>query len=418
MGRRWVVARDGAFVLGGFVAMAVATWLFVSRGSISVEGIASTDMRSHGDFDTFWRSARALLGGDDIYRTGAENPNLGPPLVTLLAAPLGLLDALPAYRLFLLLTVALVIASMLAVATELRLRAGLTAVVTIAALLSSPVLMTLRLGQIYGFLMAGLVVAWVAARHEHPVLEGTALGLVVAIKPTLAPVLLLPALRGRWTTLVTAVVAGMAATAVGAAAAGLGSFVEWLRLLLGTPTVTYFVNAALPGTVVRLTSENPWSRPVAVLPGGLQVGLALGLAVLGGSMWVVRRSTPHSAPDPALWTLTAAGMLAAPLTWHTYLMLLMPGLVVLLALGRWPVVVLVMGLSLIGEEWPGLWQSAFPQSLYSGILLICWAALLVATVPPGQRLGRHEGRQRRPEPRPAATPSSPQTAHRTLTGTV
>jgi alpha-1,2-mannosyltransferase len=84
-------------LLVGALATVTAGWLFIRRGSLSVAGIASPEMPVHGDFDTFWRSARALLNGTDIYQTAAENPNLIPPLVTLLIAPLGLLDFLPAY---------------------------------------------------------------------------------------------------------------------------------------------------------------------------------------------------------------------------------------------------------------------------------------------------------------------------------
>ncbi len=381
MDRARVGKRDVAMLLVGALATVTASWLFIRRGSLSVAGIASPEMPVHGDFDTFWRSARALLNGTDIYQTAAENPNLNPPLVTLLVAPLGLLDFLPAYRLFVLITIALVVASMLAVAAELRLRTGSTATVTIAALLSSPMLATLRLGQIYGLLMAGLVAAWIAGRREHPLLEGVALGLVVAMKPTLAPVLLLPALRSRWPTLGAALATGVGATVVGAFAAGPASFFVWIRLSVSTPVVTYFANAALPGTVVRLTSLNAWSRPVTELPGGLQIGVALGLAVLGGSAWVVRKPMRDATPDPAFWAITAAALLVSPIAWYTYLLLLMPGLLVLLALGRWPMVVLALGLSLIGEEWPALWNSAFPLSLYCGILLTYWAVLLSAAGP-------------------------------------
>jgi len=164
-------------------------------------------------------------------------------------------------------------------------------------------------------------------------------------------------------------------------AAGPASFFVWLRSSVSTPVVTYFANAALPGTVVRLTSLNAWSRPVTELPGGLQIGVALGLAVLGGSAWVVRKPMRDATPDPAFWAITAAALLVSPIAWYTYLLLLMPGLLVLLALGRWPMVVLALGLSLIGEEWPSLWNSAFPLSLYSGILLTYWAVLLSAAGP-------------------------------------
>lgn len=380
---RNALARIGmpgvVMLLVGVGAAVTEGWLFIRQGNLSLVGIGSTDMRVHGDFDTFWRSARALLNGSDIYATAAENPNLDPPLLTFLMAPLGLFSAVSSYRLFVLVTVVLVVASMLAISTELRLRADMTSIATIAALLSAPALTTLRLGQIYGLLMAGLAVAWIAGRREHPLIEGMALGLVVAIKPSLAPVLLLPVLRRQWSTFGAAVATGAAATLVGALSAGAASFVEWLRLILRVPVQTYFVNASLPGSLLRLTSVNQWSRPLVELPGGLQIGVGLGLAALAATAWVIRTPSRHGVPDPAMWALVAASLLASPLSWHTYLVLLMPGLLVLLSLGRWPAALLALGLSSIGEEWPSLWSSALPLSLYCGILLAYWVVLLLAT---------------------------------------
>lgn len=394
------IGMPGAVMLLVGVGGAVTEcWLFIRRGDLSLVGIGSTDMRVHGDFDTFWRSARALLNGTDIYSTAAQNPNLDPPLLTFLMAPLGLFSPMSSYRLFVLVTVVLVVGTMLAISTELRLRGGMTSATTIAALLSAPVLATLRLGQIYGLLMAGLAAAWIAGRREHPLLEGMALGLVVAIKPSLAPALLLPILRRLWLTFGAAMATGAVATLVGALAAGPASFFEWLRLILGLPVQTYFVNASLPGTLLRLTSVNQWSRPLVKLPGGLQIGVALGVAAVAATAWVIRKPSRQGVPDPAVWALVAASLLASPLSWHTYLVLLMPGLLVLLSLGRWPAVLLALGLSSIGEEWPSLWSSALPLSLYCGILLAYWVMLLLATRPvvgsdcrvqsprPGQKVG-------------------------------
>lgn len=49
---------------------------------------------------------------------------------------------------------------------------------------------------------------------------------------------------------------------------------------------------------------------------------------------------------------------------------------------RWPVIALLLALSLIGMEWPPLWYgddkivAALPVSLYCAILLAYWGALL------------------------------------------
>jgi hypothetical protein len=73
--------------------------------------ISTSSMRVHVDFDSFWRSARALLEGGDIYDTGARLVNLNPPVWTVLISPLGLMEAIDAYRLFVLLCVLVVLAT-------------------------------------------------------------------------------------------------------------------------------------------------------------------------------------------------------------------------------------------------------------------------------------------------------------------
>ncbi|MCA1731338.1 MAG: glycosyltransferase 87 family protein [Actinobacteria bacterium] len=83
-------------------------------------------------------------------------------------------------------------------AGELRLRAGWAVVGVGLLLLSSPLLGTLALGQMYPLLTLGLVAAWIADRRGRLTSPGVALGLVVALKPQLAPVILWPLVRRRW----------------------------------------------------------------------------------------------------------------------------------------------------------------------------------------------------------------------------
>jgi hypothetical protein len=68
-------------------------------------------------------------------------------------------------------------------------------------------------------------------------------------------------------------------------------------------------------------------------------------------------------------------------------MVLMPGVLVLVVRGRWPVAALLLALALIGMEWPPSWYgpdgtaSAVPLSLYSAILVLYLAALLPRPAP-------------------------------------
>ena len=215
-----VLVPEAALAVGAFGALAVALWLYVLFGFDTLWGISSDWMYVHADFDSFWRSAEALWEGRNIYNTETWWTNLNPPFWTVLISPLGLLEPLTAYRFFILITLLMSEGSLLWVAYELRLRTRWIIVGVGMLLLSAPLLDTLRLGQVYPVLALGLVGAWVADRREKPLLSGCALGLVVAVKPSLAPVLLWPLVRRGWGMFGTALASGAVALLVGLIVAG------------------------------------------------------------------------------------------------------------------------------------------------------------------------------------------------------
>jgi alpha-1,2-mannosyltransferase len=380
LGPARVVGR-GMVLLLAFAALATAVTFYVDRGSFVVSRLVSREWQSHTDFETFWQSAVALVHGRDIYETRAALPNLNPPVTSLLLAPTGWLDFWSAYRLFVLACVVLVVASMAAVAAELHVHPAVAITVTVAVLFSSPVLGTLGLGQVYPLLMAGIAAAWVLGRRGRTVWEGVALGVVVALKPSLAPLLLLPLVRRQWDTVIAATATGGLATLAGWVAAGRQSLPHWAETVLDHPVQTYVDNAALPGTLARLTAPSAGVDPLVEVPGGAVTGLLLGVVLIAVTTWMVRRP-PAAGPDTALWAVTAAALLASPLSWHNYLMLLAPGVLALVVRGRWPVAALLLSLALIGMEWQWAWDgpdgraSGLALSLYCAILLAYWAALL------------------------------------------
>src|SRR3712207_7200601 len=125
--------RDAALISVAFCVLVLALWLDVRFVSGILERISTDAMYIHADFDTFWRSAVALLEGRDVYDTGARLENLNPPFWTVLISPLGLLEPLTAYRTFVLITLAACVGYLAWMADELRLR-GWWAVVGAAML--------------------------------------------------------------------------------------------------------------------------------------------------------------------------------------------------------------------------------------------------------------------------------------------
>lgn len=369
--------RPGVTVLV-LVCLAVAAALHATHRDALVTLLPSPDMHElHVDFDTFRLSAVQLLAGGDIYDTPAKLHNLNPPLLTVLLAPTALLDAVPAYRAFAVLTLLMVLGAVLAVARELRLRRGATVAVALTVLASSPLHGTLVLGQIYGILLVGLVAGWIAERRGHPLLAAACYGVTVALKPSLAPLLLLPLALRRWRPAAAGVLAAVAGSLLGVLVAGVDSGLSWLRIGLAEPVPDSVDNASLPGLAVR------FGLPSAV-------GTLLGLAVLAGTLAALGRR--RAAVDPggtAPWAVLAAGLLVSPIAWHNYLMLLWPGVLVLLAPdgtrrgapyrpGRAAV---LLAVTVVPVSWNAIWPpegavAALGRTLYCVVLLTYWWVLL------------------------------------------
>ncbi len=375
--------RDAIFISVAFTVLVLALWLDVRFMGGILERISTTSMNIHGDFDTFWRSARAFLEGRDVYDTGARLENLNPPLWILLILPFGLLEPLVAYQVFVLMMLIMTVGYLAWMADELRLRPAWAVVGTAMLLLSSPLLATLALGQIYPVLALLLVAAWVADRRDKLSFCGGTLGVVVALKPSLAPILLWPLVRRRWRTFGVALVSGAVATLVGVVVVGPQATLDWLRLLSDSSASPYWDNASLPSAAARLFTESPFARHIAILPWTIPVAYALGIGAI-----VLTAARVRQGAEVGLWALVAASLLAAPIAWHNYLVLLGPGILLLLARGRAAPAFLLLALQSIPGQWPLLWNegdtvaATLALTLYLYILIAHWLALLSAAKEP------------------------------------
>ena len=265
---------------------------------------------------------------------------------------------------------------MLAVARELRLSRTVTALATVAALVSSPLHGTLLLGQIYPLLLAGLAAGWIAERRGHPVVAAVLYGVTVALKPSLAPVLLLPAVQRRWVPLRAGLLSAAGATLLGVLVAGSSSGFEWLRIAVTVAVPDTVDNASLPGLAVRFGVPSV-------------VGMLLGVAVLVGTLvWMGRNRDRIDPAGTAPWGVLAAGLLFSPIAWHNYLMLLWPGVLILATLGRGAVTAVALAVAVVPVSWnaewpPGGFGAGVPRSLYCVVLLGYWLALLSSARLPG-----------------------------------
>ena len=212
--------------------------------------------------------------------------------------------------------------------------------------------------------------------------------MVVALKPLLLPVLLWPLVRQRWKAILAAIVSGAVATILGIVVLGPGETLDYIEVLREQPVSAYWDNASLPSAAARLFTENPYAQNVATLPWMVDVGFALGIIAIGLTAMRVRHG-----PEVGLWVLVAASLLASPIAWHNYLVLLGPGILLLLARGRAATAFLLLALQSIPAQWPLIWNdrgtvaASLAMTLYLYILIAHWLALLAATREPADTFG-------------------------------
>ena len=371
------------------VAGSVAVVLLnVHFGFATFGQLSSTDLGAHPDYATFRLSAEALWRGENVYETGAGFVNLNPPFFILVSAPLAWGGALAAYQALVISMTVVMVASLAWMASVLRTGAGIAVTAAAAFLVSSPMLNTLALGQIYPILTLGLVAAWVADRRGWYLSSGLSLGLVVALKPSLAPIVLWPLVRRRWDAFGAAVFSGGISTLLGALVLGFGTTVDWLQLARERSSNPWWDNASLVAAVERVFTETENGTNLATLPGVVTVTQVLGVGlILLTALWVWRWGLSRRSGGGSvfgLWALVAVSLLASPITWHNYLLLLAPGILILLATGRGLLAWFLILLQLIPPQWPqlfpdpGVLLTATALTLYTYVLIAHWLALSAA----------------------------------------
>jgi len=394
---RAAAAGRGALWGGAILAFAMAGYLWVRFGSANLIRVESDAMPMHVDFETFQRSAAAFWHHQNLYVTGALVPNLDPPLSTVLYAPFGLIPMLPGYRLFALLTMVLMLGCYALIARELHIRPAVAGLALCAMFASSPLLSTIALGQVYGLLLTGLVGCWFADRRGRPVLAGVLLGLVVALKPTLAPLLLWPMARRDRRMSLAGIAGAAGGTVIGFLVPGPSQTWQWLQLMTETTISSGGDNASLPALLLRLG-------------GPAWIGFLLGAAAIGLTLWRVWRGADR---ELAQWAMVAATLLMSPVAWHNYLVLAFPGVLVLLGRGRLALGTLMLASPLIGVEWAWLFfgdglRARIGHSLYCAILLGYWLGCWLTQRPARAEMPSvPEFLTERESPVPAGISSSP-----------
>ena len=256
------------------------------------------------DFAPVYRAVINFKLGLDIYNEHFEHVDphyLYPPGGTLLLAPFGYLpvDASRYWFIFFNTVAILLAAYFLLRLFKFTLASVAAPALLLAIFCTESVTSTLVFTNINGciFLAEVLFFRWLLdGKVNHEWLAGVAIGLTLVVKPSLAPLLLLPLLNRQWRALVPAFLVPAVFNAVG-----------WF--LVSDPM--NFVR----GTIPYILSTRDYFNS-SILGNGLYYGLPMWLIVLlrglflllaVASLWLLYRF--YRQRDPLFWMLTSSGVL-------------------------------------------------------------------------------------------------------------
>ena len=313
------------------------------------------------DFAPVYRAVVNFKLGLDIYNENFNHVDphyLYPPGGTLLLAPFGYLPVDASRYWFVFFNT---LAIVLAAGVPLRLfKFSLASVAAPALLLAmfctESVTNTLVFTNVNGcmLLAEALFFLWLLdGRHSREWLAGIAVGFTIVVKPSLAPLLLLPLLNRQWRPFVGAIGVPLLFNAVG-----------WF--LVSDPQ--NFVNRTVPyilGTRDYFNSSILGNGLYYGLPTWLILALRIGFALLAaGSLILLHRH--YRTRDPLFWMLTSSGVLliasflVLSLGQGYYSMMLFPFLMTVVlpnsVIRNWPAWLAIYGFMTMDRwllgEWP------------------------------------------------------------------
>jgi len=259
------------------------------------------------DFRAFYDSALAWRLGHPppLWVDANLTPNLNPPTLSVLLAPLTFLPLIPALVVWTALGLISLVASLRAIHAHRPLTTREWIWIGIACLGMVPFLMVWACGQLTWVLMYPVTRAWLA---RTPTRAGLWLSLPVAIKPPLA----LMALALPWQIWIVAGAGSLAAAAAVAVATGWAPWLAWLSLgrqvdWLGTP-----MNVSFIGNAARLQAFDVSGPTLADIHPAMSVAIVIGV--------VAMFAVAIRARGDRRWTLALLwSLFASPLGWIYYL---------------------------------------------------------------------------------------------------
>lgn len=329
------------------------------------------------DYKPVYQASLDFLNGREVYTANFDSVDphyLYPPSGTLLIAPIAVIDYEKSRWLFILLNaVAILIAWYLLLRLfNYTLRSIAAPVLLLAMFLSETVINTLVFTNVNGCLLLAEMLFLILLLRRRDVWAGVVLGLSMAVKPTLAPLLLIALVRKQWTLVATAVTVPIALTAV---AWPLSRDPE--RFFTSTAPYLFetrdYFNSAIPGNA-EYYGLPPW------LTWTIRITMAVLVLI---SLWILYR---YYREDELFFVTTASGVLLtaswllASLGQMYYSMMLFPFLMSVVlrnsVLRNWPAWLAVFGFlsydKWLSDRWPDIGRNLEYLRITFG-----WGLLLV-----------------------------------------
>lgn len=190
--------------------MTYALWPVALLTMVHTIFVRALEPSQTDDFTPVWDAGKAFLRHLPVYTANFDSVDphyLYPPSGTLLMAPLAVITPEHARWLFIGLNVAAIVAALglLMRMFDQPITSPAVPAALLVAFSSETVTSTLLFTNINGVVLFGevLFLYWMLRRRDW--LSGIAVGLTFAVKPVLAPLLLLPLVRGQWRILVAAI---------------------------------------------------------------------------------------------------------------------------------------------------------------------------------------------------------------------
>ncbi|WP_024805918.1 glycosyltransferase family 87 protein [Nocardia sp. BMG51109] len=354
-----------------------ALWPFAVMTVLHQVFIEGTNSNITDDFAPVYKASLAFLNGRAIYGENFDlvDPHyLYPPSGTLLVAPLALIDPEKSKWLFVALNAAAIILAwyLMLRLFKVSVRSFWAPLTLLLMFASETVVNTLGFGNVNGCILAAEVIFILLLLRRRDLWAGLVMGLTIAVKPTLAPLLLIALARRQWKVFITGL--GVPIALIALAWPLIKDPMDYVRRTLpySLQARDYF-NSSIPGSAAYWGLDS-WLTYV--------IRIVLGVMVLV-SLWLLYRYYLH---DEVFFICTAAGLLLTAefvltaLGQQYYSMLLFPFLMSVAlrnsVLRNWPAWLAIFGFMTYDKWLLDHWQSTGRTLEYLRVTL-GWSLLLV-----------------------------------------